>query len=75
MQELLAWGRRRLDWTLAQRLQGRRTKAEKVVEGPDILDLIENFTETSSDTLAISPRKPPKLAILIPPTCMTLWWK
>ena len=46
VQELLAWGRRRLDWTLAQRLQGRRTKAEKVVEGPDILDLIENFTET-----------------------------
>ena len=46
VQELLEWGRRRLDWALARRLQGRREKAEKVVEYPDILDLIKDFTGT-----------------------------
>ena len=46
VQELLAWGRRRLDWTLAQRLQGRQKKVEKVIEEPDILDLIKDFTDT-----------------------------
>ena len=46
VQELLKWGRRRLDWALSQRLQGRRDKVEAVVREPDILDLIEDFTET-----------------------------
>ena len=46
VQELLVWGRRRLDWALAQRLQGRRKKVEKVIESPDILDLIQDFTDT-----------------------------
>ena len=46
VQDLLAWGRRRLDWALSQRLSGRRQKAEEVVEAPDIMDLIEDFTPT-----------------------------
>ena len=46
VQELLAWGRRRLDWALSQRLRGRRKKAERVIEDPDILDLIQDFTGT-----------------------------
>ena len=46
VQELLAWGRRRLDWALAQRLRGRRKKAVKVLEDPDIVDLIQDFTDT-----------------------------
>ena len=46
VQELLAWGRRRLDWALAQRLQGRQEKVIKVIEEPDILDLIQDFTST-----------------------------
>ena len=46
VQELLAWGKRRLDWALAQRLQGRQKKVEKVIQEPDILDLIQGFTST-----------------------------
>lgn len=46
VQELLAWGRRRLDWALSQRLRRRREKAQESIEDPDIQDLLEEFTET-----------------------------
>ena len=46
VQELLNWGRHRLDWALAQRFQQRQKKAEKSMDQPDILDLINGFTET-----------------------------
>ena len=51
VQDLLAWGRRRLDWALSQRLSGRREKAEKVVEAPDIMDLVKDFTPTEQHVL------------------------
>ena len=51
VQDLLAWGRRRLDWALSQRLGGRRAKAEKTVEAPDIMDLVKDFTETEQRVL------------------------
>ena len=51
VQDLLAWGRRRLDWALSQRLGGRRTKAEKSIEAPDIVDLVKDFTETEQRVL------------------------
>ena len=51
VQDLLAWGRRRLDWSLSQRLGGRRAKAEKSVEAPDIMDLLKDFTETEQRVL------------------------
>ena len=46
VQELLAWGRRRLNWALSQRLNNRQEKAGKSFEEPDIIDLIKEFTET-----------------------------
>ena len=51
VQDLLEWGRRRLDWALSQRLGGRREKASKSIEAPDILDLIKDFTETEQRVL------------------------
>ena len=51
VQDLLSWGRQRLDWTLAQRLGGRREKAGKSIEGPDIVDLIKDFTQTEQRVL------------------------
>ena len=48
---LLEWGRRRLDWALSQRLGGRRSKAEKTIEAPDIMDLVRDFTETEQRVL------------------------
>ena len=52
VQDLLSWGRRRLDWALSQRLGGRRAKAAKAVEAPDIMDLIKDFTPTEQRVLA-----------------------
>ena len=51
VQDLLEWGRRRLDWALSQRLGGRRAKAEKSLTEPDILELIKDFTETEQRIL------------------------
>ena len=51
VQELLAWGRRRLDWALSQRLGGRRERAKKSVEAPDIAELVKDFTETEQRVL------------------------
>ena len=51
VQDLLEWGRRRLDWALSQRLGGRRIKAERAVEAPDIMDLVQDFTETEQRVL------------------------
>lgn len=51
VQDLLTWGRRRLDWALSQRLGGRRKKAEKSIETPDIMDLIRDFTQTEQRVL------------------------
>ena len=46
VQELLEWGRRRLDWTLSQRLQERQALAGGSIDEPDIVDLLQDFTET-----------------------------
>ncbi len=52
VQELLKWGRRRLDWALSQRLRRRRDRAEKTVEEPDIQDLLQDFTPTERHHLS-----------------------
>lgn len=41
---LMDWGRRRIRWALAQRLELRRKKAKKEIESPDIQDLLTDFT-------------------------------
>ena len=46
VQELLEWGRRRLNWSLSERQTRRQVKAEKSIETPDIVDLLKDFTET-----------------------------
>ncbi len=46
VQELLEWGRRRLDWALSQRLQERQALAGESINEPDIVDLLQDFTET-----------------------------
>ena len=43
VQEILTWGRQRLNWALSRRLGGRRKKVEKVVNDPAILPLIQRF--------------------------------
>lgn len=51
VQELLLWGRRRLDWALSQRLAKRRKKAEEAIESPDLTDLLKDFTPTEQKHL------------------------
>lgn len=46
VQELLAWGRRRVNWALARRQGNRQRRARQVIESPDMLELIKDFTET-----------------------------
>ena len=46
VQELLQWGRRRLDWALSQRQDRRQQKAVRTIEAPDIRELIKDFTAT-----------------------------
>ena len=46
LQELLKWGRRRIDWALSQRLAKRQKKAQEVIETPDLTDLLKDFTAT-----------------------------
>ena len=51
VQDLLEWGRRRLDWALSERLGGRRVLAARSFEAPDIADLLKDFTETEQRVL------------------------
>ena len=51
VQELLDWGRRRLDWALSQRLRKRQRKVIESISDPDIAELIEGFTETEQRVL------------------------
>ena len=46
VQELLQWGRQRLDWALAQRYEQRQEKSINSINAPDLSELIKNFTET-----------------------------
>ena len=46
VQDLLAWGRSRLDWALSQRLTKRQREAASSVSEPDIVELIKHFTGT-----------------------------
>ena len=46
VQELLEWGRRRLNWALSQRLRHRQKKAKDSIDAPDIRDLLQDFTAT-----------------------------
>ncbi len=62
VQGILEWGRRRLDWALSRRLQGRRKKVEKkFVEDPDIRMLIRGFTDTEQRHLSDIARKAAKI--------------
>lgn len=61
VQEILEWGRQRLDWALSRRLRGRRKKVEKVVEDPDIRNLIRDFTATEQRHLSDIARKASKI--------------
>ena len=62
VQEILKWGRQRLDWALSRRLQGRRKKVEKVVDDdPDIRNLIKDFTATEQRHLSDIARKASKI--------------
>ena len=46
VQELLQWGRDRLNWALSQRQDRRQKKAEESMETPDITELLTDFTAT-----------------------------
>ena len=46
VQELLEWGRRRLNWALSYRQDNRQERSERSIEYPDILELLQDFTET-----------------------------
>ncbi len=46
VQEVLRWGRRRLDWALSQRQDKRQEKAAKSIQTPDLTELIKDFTKT-----------------------------
>ena len=46
VQELLNWGKRRLNWALSQRLNKRQDKIIEGMEDPDISDLLQDFTAT-----------------------------
>ena len=53
VQELLQWGRRRLNWALSQRQDRRGKKAEMSFQEPDILALLSDFTETEQRHLGV----------------------
>ncbi len=57
VQELLQWGRRRLNWALSQRQNLRQKKAEKSIDVPDILELLKDFTATEQRHLGDIARK------------------
>lgn len=46
VQELLRWGRRRLNWALSQRHTGRQEIARASIKAPDLSELLKDFTET-----------------------------
>ena len=46
VQELLQWGRRRLDWALSQRQDRRQEKAAASIDAPDLSELLKDFTAT-----------------------------
>ena len=57
VQELLQWGRRRLNWALSQRQNIRQKQAEKSIDVPDILELMKDFTATEQRHLGDIARK------------------
>ena len=57
VQELLQWGRRRLNWALSQRQNIRQKRAEKSIDVPDILELMKEFTATEQRHLGDIARK------------------
>ncbi len=57
VQELLQWGRRRLNWALSQRQNLRQKQAEKSIDVPDILELLKDFTATEQRHLGDIARK------------------
>ena len=46
VQELLQWGRRRLNWALSERQARREKKAKDSIEAPDLQELLKDFTAT-----------------------------
>ena len=61
VQELLEWGRRRLNWALSQRARIRREASEKTIQAPDILELISEFTATEQRILGEIAQKASKI--------------
>ena len=61
VQELLEWGRRRLNWALSQRARIRREASEKTMQTPDILELISDFTSTEQRILGEIAQKVSKI--------------
>ena len=57
VQELLQWGRRRLNWALSQRQNLRQKQAEESIDVPDILELLKDFTATEQRHLGDIARK------------------
>ena len=57
LEELLLWGRRRLNWALARRTDLRKVEATRSMEAPDIVELIKDFTETEQRHLTDIARK------------------
>lgn len=51
VQELLQWGRSRLDWALASRAEIRRESSVRTLEEPDIAALTEEFTPKEKQVL------------------------
>ena len=61
VQELLEWGRRRLNWALTQRQNRRQKKAEELIETPNIQNLLKDFTETEQRHLTDIAKKASKI--------------
>ena len=48
---LLEWGRNRVDWALAQRINARRSKVDDLPNDPVISDMLKPFTQTEQRIL------------------------
>ena len=51
LEVLMEWGRRRIRWALARRLEARREKTQKTLASPDIRDLLTEFTPSEQKIL------------------------
>ena len=61
VQDLLQWGRRRLNWALSERQGIRQANAERSIEAPDITELLKEFTQTEQRHLGDIAKKAAKI--------------